>query len=661
MRLLLIPALLLRLGAQEPAPARGAQPAVSQEPSGIVPGAESALTGSIEIGYRARTGVGGNLDSYRSVVNLGEGPKMLGAEFTVLDPKKRLFDRVEVRGYNWGDDPYTTLHVSASKERRYDLGVDYRNIAYFNSLPSFANPALERGVLFNQRAYDMQRRLASLRLDLLPGTWIIPYLAYDRNSGYGAGITTFVSDGNEYPVLNRIRDGTANYRGGIRIELRRAHLTLEQGGTTFKDDQQVFSGAGGNNPGNRGTPFLGQDLFLSSLLESYGIRGSSIYSRGLFTASPASWLDAYGQFLYSQPSDDVSFQQFNTGSFVQANEALFFTGQQFLLSAAAKLPRISGSFGVEVRPVRRLRILQSWLTDRLHVASSTQGQQTLTQATSLVASALRQSAFLVTNYSQEQILLLFTVVPKLTVRGGYRFVWGNASDVVLPPAGLGGADAGRLRRHIGLAGVTFRPSQKLHLSGEVETASSSRTYFRTSLRDYQRMHARVRYQALGSLLLSADFSLLNNQNPLPSIRYDYLFRRNSLAAHWTPQGGKRFSMQADYTRSTLKSDLSYLAPQILAPERSFYRDNAHLSSALVDLALPGVRGLVPKLALGGSLLVSSGSRPTEYFQPLAKVSVPISKNVSWVSQWRYYGFGESLYQFEGFRTHLITSGLRISR
>lgn len=120
-------------------------------------------------------------------------------------------------------------------------------------------------------------------------------------------------------------------------------------------------------------------------------------------------------------------------------------------------------------------------------------------------------------------------------------------------------------------------------------------------------------------------------------------------------------MQADYTRSTLKSDLSYLAPQILAPERSFYRDNAHLSSALVDLALPGVRGLVPKLALGGSLLVSSGSRPTEYFQPLAKVSVPISKNVSWVSQWRYYGFGESLYQFEGFRTHLITSGLRISR
>src|SRR5207245_1604704 len=139
---------------------------------------------------------------------------------------------------------------------------------------------------------------------------------------------------------------------------------------------------------------------------------------------------------------------------------------------------------------------------------------------------------------------------------------------------------------------------------------SDRTYFRTSLNDYQRMHARARYQALGSLSLSADFSLLKNQNPETGIRYDYLARQSSVSFFWAPQGGKRFTLQGDYTRATVRSDISYLVPQELRAARSFYRDNAHLSSAILEMALPGHRKLAPKLSLGGSLLISSGSRPT---------------------------------------------------
>jgi hypothetical protein len=240
-------------------------------------------------------------------------------------------------------------------------------------------------------------------------------------------------------------------------------------------------------------------------------------------------------------------------------------------------------------------------------------------------------------------------------------VWGEASTLVLPVSGLLVPDSGKLRRTVGIGGFVFRPNQKLVVSGDVEAATGDRTYFRTSLNDYQKMHARARYQALGDLSVSADFSLLNNQNPATGVQYDYLARQSSVSFLWAPQGGKRFTLQGDYTRATVRSDISYLVPQALQAARSFYRDNAHLGSAILDVALPGYRKLAPKLSLGGSLLISSGSRPTSYYQPLGKLVIPISARVAWVSDWRYYGFGETFYAYEGFRTHLISTGLRLTR
>jgi hypothetical protein len=67
------------------------------------------------------------------------------------------------------------------------------------------------------------------------------------------------------------------------------------------------------------------------------------------------------------------------------------------------------------------------------------------------------------------------------------------------------------------------------------------------------------------------------------------------------------------------------------------------------------------LSAGGSFFISSGSRPTDYFQPLGKLIVPVIPGVAWVSEWTYYGYGESFYSYEGFRAHLFTTGVRITR
>lgn len=653
MRWVLILATALPLAAQD-----ADKTAAAASP---VPAGEPWFTGSIDLGYSWLTGVGGSFDAYRSIVDLGSGPKLLGTEFTVTDPKHRAFDQIHVRAYDWGGQPYSTFHLDAKKKGRYDFNADHRDFAYFNYLPSYADPLLGRGIVLDEQSFDTRRRFGAFSLDLLPGNWFIPYFAYDRDSGSGTGATTFVTDADQFPVPNTLRDSTNLFRGGVRFELKRFHATLEQGGTTFKDDQSVYQSPGSTNYGNVLTPFFNQQLDLSSLLASYGIRGTSIYSKGLFTANPTSWLDLYGQFLYSQPKSTVNYQQADTGNLVLENQILFYNSEQFLLSAAAELPHTTASFGAEIRPLRRVRITESWLTDRLHNSGSASSSRILaSEGLSEQTSALLASS-LVTNYSQIETNIFFDASSRLTLRGGYRYVWGNAGDSVLPPEGLASADFGKLRRNVGIGGVTYRASQKLTISGEVEDVVSSGGYFRTSLYDYQRVRAQARYQATGSLSLSADFTLLNNQNPISGINYDYIASQESLSFSWAPAGGKRFDFQGSYNRSALYSNIGYLDPQDLQPQTSLYRENAHTATALFEINLPKTAGLTPKISAGGSFFISSGSRPTSYYQPIAKVWLPVGKHINWFAQWSYYGYGEAFYLYEGFRANLVTTGLRFTR
>ncbi len=136
------------------------------EPPPPPPAETDWLSGYIDLGYRWVTGPGGNFQEYRSVVNLGDGPKLFGADFTIQDPKKRLFDVLTVRGIGWGDDPYTTANVEVRKSKVYDFRFDYSSIALFDAVPSFANPSSPLG--FDEQTFDTRRRAASFELDLFP-------------------------------------------------------------------------------------------------------------------------------------------------------------------------------------------------------------------------------------------------------------------------------------------------------------------------------------------------------------------------------------------------------------------------------------------------------------------------------------------------------------
>src|SRR6202030_844928 len=113
---------------------------------------------------------------------------------------------------------------------------------------------------------------------------------------------------------------------------------------------------------------------------------------------------------YSQPDANVHYQDSASGSLYFQNQVLFYTSQQTLINAAAQMPHTTGSFGAEIRPLQRLRILESWLTDRMDGTSNAASTQTLatnTTTVGLIVAALGSS--LTNNYNQQETQLLFDV------------------------------------------------------------------------------------------------------------------------------------------------------------------------------------------------------------------------------------------------------------
>ena len=61
---------------------------------------------------------------------------------------------------------------------------------------------------------------------------------------------------------------------------------------------------------------------------------------------------------------------------------------------------------------------------------------------------------------------------------------------------------------------------------------------------------------------------------------------------------------------------------------------------------------------GGGLCRSSGSRPTRYCTPVARVSAPRNNRVTWKLEGQMYGYSEPLYNYEDFHGNTFLTTLR---
>src|SRR5262249_8332634 len=389
-----------------------------------------AATGFAEVGYRWVGHVDGDFNTYRSIVTLDSGARLFGLDFTLTEPSHKVLDRAEVRASSWGGDPYNTVHADVGRQGIYRVEFDYRKIAYFNFLPSFANIGFQQGSLLDERSFDTFRRTSDVRLTLFPARRISPYVAYTRNSGGGTAITSLFGGSHNFPVSARLSDRTDTYRAGAQAEFNRFHVTVEQGAGSFRNGQTVATSQ--TNAGDVAPP---SQPFLAGLLQAYDVKGESVFTRALVTSSPVSWLNVVGQILYSRPRTEVRFFE-REDTFVSLNGSQIDTLHLLAVASNARLPHTTASIGLELHPASRLRILESWVTERVHNDSAALQNEQFVLPFPVRGPSVPLSDQLARNYGQQKIEALFDLMPHVTVRGGHRYVWGDTElSTVQPVAG----------------------------------------------------------------------------------------------------------------------------------------------------------------------------------------------------------------------------------
>ena len=622
---------------------------------------EKLLEGVIDVGARWVSTVGGDKDTYRSIVNLDSGPRVVNVDLklTPSPHDNNPADSILLQAHSWGD-PYNSMRLDMQRDRIYRLTSSYSNISYFNYLPSYADPTMTTtGVFMNQRAYDTKTRNFENELLLLPGYWIQPYIAYSRNTDGGMGISTLVNGANnQYPVVNNIHWGQNTYRGGVRVQLSKLHLTFEQGAIEFKDDQGAYSNGAGL--GDRTSPYLGQFLNLTNGWQAYYVRGDGNFSKGYGTFSPTPWADFYGQIFHSEPRISSTLNQLAQGKISAAtpNLALYSTAFDQVYGSAA-MPRTSGSLSTELRILNRVRLRESFETDSYHDNSSSTLGQLFYLSSGLAASLTTPyTGHLEVTQHRFQSEALVQISKQLMVRGGYRYEWGSA-DV---PSGLLSTttpdENGKLRRHVGLAGAQFRPTQRVVFNADFEMSDGVKTYYRTGLQDYLKFRAQSRVTLPRNLFFNVNVNYLDNRNPDLNLYAKYTSSIESASLQWLPSS-HRISLIADYSHSQIVSNINYITifPFNNANE-SRYMDNANSASMMAEIALPGKGVIQPRLSFGGSLVTTAGSRPSRYYQPQGKLLLPLHNHVQLYADWQWYALHQPFYYYVGFRALTIMTGIR---
>ncbi len=669
-----IPALLLILGVALPLAAQEAEKkkddAKDQTAAAAPASAEGFKFGmyeghsDMEVGYRWVSEIAGNKDMYRSMINLGEGPKLLQSNLSLRAKYGTglLFDRLDLSINNWGGDPYNTLRLNMSRSDLYELSADYRNLSYYNFIPTYANPLLAQGNVFGQHSLDVKYRSTNFEFKLFPNNKIHPFVGYTRTSGFGPGFTTYSLTGNEFILNTRWQYSSDEYRGGVEISLPTLVLSVEEGYRILRNDTSVYDTYQNSGNGNNAT-FLGQPINLSSLNRGYHDRTTMPVTRLVAKYTPFSFLKFTGRYMYSMADIDSALGEVRTGSLATLDDRLFYRSALDGTAAKGKQPNQNASFEAEFSPFARLTVIDQFDMRRNHVSGETILATTYFAAKSLSGGSRTFDSntqsllglYLDYNQTRNQVEVDFDLGHGLVLRGGHRY---TTADTLHTDSenGEGDTNSASFTRQTGIAGLAFRPGRWLHLGLNFEFNSSDGRLLRTDLLDYNEVKFDWRVSPIKSLSLSGSISALGN-GPTAQDAIDLKTHNRNYTVAIDYEPGDRFNFSVDYQRSNILSDISIILPATLSLDRSFFDERG--SSVGGSMGIGIYRGW--RTDFGYRVLLNAGSYPLNFYQPFASMTVPLHGGLSVKSSWQYYGYTEKGTGLQDYRTHMVTIGLAYSR
>src|SRR6516165_8088130 len=231
---------------------------------------------AIEFGYRF-TDITGNLQTYNTMVNLQDGPRLLNftTEMRSLDNRGTFFDRFYFSNFGYGGDPNVVTVLRVSKNKWYAFNAmfrhdenlwDYSLLANpFNPATPVANappnfnpvvnaPASVAGtpvIAMSPHYFNTRRNMQNYGVTFLPQSKIRFRVGYDLNTNDGPAYSS-IHQGTEQFLLQNLSATLTQYRLGVDFRfLPKTNISYDQIWSYYKTDpgvtdqnQQFSVGAG---------------------------------------------------------------------------------------------------------------------------------------------------------------------------------------------------------------------------------------------------------------------------------------------------------------------------------------------------------------------------------------------------------------------------------
>ncbi len=621
--------------------AANAQQTVAPTPEPVGPArgdnvSEYNIVNSFETGYRWDS-VGGNLDSYNSQVNYGNGLRLLSSFFSAnsRDGHGKFFDSIVLTTQGLGNDPYESATLRVEKNRVYRFDMNWR-------LNDYVNPGLVSAGQQSGNFLDTRYTSQDDDLTLFPQSKIKFFLGYSRSVQDGPELTAVGSlTGGTLPLdsvgFMSEREARNEYRVGNEFQVLGFTVNWMHGWEDFKEDFRAQAGTDANG-----------NTIPSQLVNPY--HGTSPYWRvGLFTNRK--WYSVNGRFTYTGTQR----------AFVLQNTSLLggpIVGLQDVTMGTGQRPVGTGNLTFSVFPTSKLTFTNS--TAIYNVRS--EGLSEFIQFNDATGGSVSQTfLYLGIRTLSNQTDLTYRAYKWLSFFGGYHYSDRLITAVLDSPTRYYQTSI----LNAGVFGVRIRPVQPLTISLSGEVGRANHPFATKSDKDYQALGARVQYKKK-SLLLSAYSQSNYNNNSVTFTAFSSHARTYAANVSWMPL--RWLSFNTDYSKmhlDTLGGIVFFDGGETPTNGYSLYISNLQTGNAGAHFTL----GRRADLYLGYSHVQDTGDGrsnpygtgfgttipafqaaqtfPMKFQSPVGRFSVKINNRIRWNVGYQYYGYHEDFFTGQG--------------
>lgn len=608
---------------------------------------------SFETGYRFRT-FGGSLDQYRSVVNYGDGVRLLSSYLTInsKDGHGKFFDEIVLTTQGLGNDPYESATLRIQKNNLYRYDMVWR-------LNDYYNPGLVTDGAAGIHLLDTQFTTQDNDLTLFPQSNLKFFLGYSRGDQNGPALSSvelFNTLGNVFPIYENVRRVHNEYRLGNEFKVFGVRVNWMHGWDDFKEDSSYLSG-----------PSLGDQVSsvttISSFQRTEPIHGTSPYWRAaLFTERK--YFSAAGRFTYTSGRNAFAFDETALGT-----ARIGAMSQEILTSGIAQRPALTGNLTLNFFPTSKLTITNHTTVNNIRIDGNSIFAQfdTATQSVSYLA-----FEFLGIRTIANETDLNYQATKWLSLFGGYQY--SDRQIRSIEESNFAGnifnspSEQSNLL-HTGIFGIRLRPVKGLTVVLNGEVGRANRPLTPVSERNYQALDGRVLYK-VKQFQFSAVSQANYNSNSVSLSSYSSHARNYGANGTWTPRDW--FSLDAGYSKlhlDTLGGIAYFASGQFVPSDESLYISNLHTGTLTARFALTKRTDLFVgyshtqdtgdgRSAVTGSQNISTlpafqaaQTFPLTYLSPMARFSLRITEKIRWNVGYQYYGYNERFYNGEDFRAH----------